>query len=293
MGNGVTVVTPTYNRATHLQTLYRSLCSQTVGGFTWLIIDDGSTDNTTDVVNGMKSDIFNIEYQRKENGGKHTALNLAIDIVETELFFIVDSDDTLTNNAIETIEEDWRKVKGKDLCGISYLRGYSQEVPIGDIFPKDKLIDSFADVRVNKKVYGDKAEVWATKYLKRYRFPVYKGEKFLVESYLWLQISKIADMLFINKIIYLTEYLEGGLTKSGRRLRIKCPKGGMAFNLILMDKTYPMRDRIKSGILYSVYSFFSHKDFKETYDIPYKALFLICYPIGYLVYLYWNYKYNK
>lgn len=289
----VTVFTPSYNRAKHLSCLFGSLQHQTVKDFEWLIVDDGSQDGTRKVVEAlsMQSD-FPIKYVYKENGGKHTAINKALDIVKSELFFIVDSDDILTNDAIESIEKDWEANKEKNLCGISYLRGYNNLQPIGDLFPYDNLIDSFANVRVRKHILGDKAEVWATRYLKRFRFPVFEGERFLVESWMWLQVSDLADMLFVNKVIYLTEYLQGGLTQSGRKLRIRCPRGGMDFSVLLMDKRYPWKDRIKNGLLYVAYSFFAHQPVSQTLS-RHRVLTLTCLLPGYCLYRYWKAKYNR
>ena len=292
----ITIVTPTYNRGKEIQNLFNSLTCQTCMNFEWLIIDDGSVDHTGEVIEKVKETAnFPIKYIKKKNGGKHTALNVAFEQVETELLFIVDSDDTLTPTAIEQIQRDWEKTKKEryNLCGMSYLRGHSDNQPIGDLFPQNYGIDSFANVRVNQNIQGDKAEVWATKYLKDLRFPVYEEEKFLVESYIWLQVSKRANMLFVNKVIYLTEYLEGGLTKSGRRLRIKCPQGGMAFSVLAMEEEYPLKNRLKAGILYSAYSFFAKKNIKETFNIPYKSILTISYLPGYFLYLLWKFKFDK
>ena len=288
----VTVVTPTYNRCGHLKRLYESLENQNSKNFIWLIVDDGSVDKTKSVVDEFKQDAsFSIEYIYKANGGKHTALNLAIDYVNTELFFIVDSDDIVTSDSIQTICNDWNSYRSKKLCGISYLRGYDKAHPIGDAFPKNYLIDSFTNVRVRHHVMGDKAEVWATRYLKQFRFPIFKGERFLVESWMWLQVSDLADMLFVNKVIYITEYLQCGLTQSGRKLRIKNPRGGMTFNLLLMDKKYPMKDRIKSALLYTCYSFFSCQPLRKTLNNGNLALTVVCLLPGYILYRYWKSKY--
>lgn len=289
----VTVVTPTYNREKEIVNLYKSLCLQTNQNFLWMVIDDGSTDNTEGFIKSLDdgSHGFTIKYIKKDNGGKHTALNLAIEKAQTELFFIVDSDDYLTVDAIEVILNDWKKYKELELCGISYLRGFSSKQVIGDEFPQDYMINSFAEIRVNQHIKGDKAEVWATKYLKLLRFPVFPNEIFLVESYLWLQISQMADMLFVNKIIYITEYLKGGLTESGRRLRILCPQGGMSFSLLAMDKKYRLVDRLKNAILYVTYSKFAHKSFVDVIRNDFKCLTLCAYPLGTIVYFFWKKRY--
>ena len=262
--------------------------------FVWLIVDDGSIDETKFVVEKIRQvSSFPIEYTYKTNGGKHTALNQAIEKANTELFFIVDSDDVLTPDAIQTTCTDWDNYRSYNLSGISYLRGYDDAHVIGDLFPSDHLIDSFANVRVRKHILGDKAEVWATQYLKRFRFPVFEGERFLVESWMWLQVSDLADMLFVNKVIYLTEYLQGGLTQSGRKLRISCPQGGMKFSILLMDKKYPWKDRLKNGLLYVAYSFFAHQPVSQTLSNRHRVFTLTCLLPGYCLYRYWKAKYDR
>ena len=291
----VTVVTPTYNREKEIVNLYKSLCLQTNQNFLWMVIDDGSTDSTEGFIKSLDNGFhgFTIKYIKKDNGGKHTALNIAFEIVNTELLFIVDSDDVLTPQAIETVVNDWGKYHDYQLCGISYLRGYPDGIPIGDLFPKDNLIDSFAKVRINQHIEGDKAEVWVTNYLKGFCFPVFPGEKFIGENYIWLQVSKLANMLFRNEVIYQTQYLEGGLTKLGRPLRIKCPHGGMASSLVVMSPDFNLRNRIKNGILYACYSFFAKIGWREKYNIPYKGLLTLCIPFGYVLYKYWKKNYMR
>ena len=167
----ITIVTPSYNRANLLPRLYESLKDQTCKNFIWLVIDDGSTDNTNDVLRQIERETppFGVQYVYKENGGKHTALNLATEKVETELFFIVDSDDRLTPDAIDIIKKDWTQTSEKrptglptrSICGVSYLRGYSEGVIVGEKFSKDYLVSNFIDERYNRGVKGDKAEVQA------------------------------------------------------------------------------------------------------------------------------------
>lgn len=283
----ITIITPTYNRVKLLPRLFNSLLNQKRYNFEWLIIDDGSTDNTEYVVSTFKTDYFHIRYFKKENGGKHTALNLSFKHINTELSFIVDSDDYLLPDATLTIEEDWKKYKRHDLCGISYLRGYSANTVIGDICSKDYCIDSFINMRFNKHINGDKAEVWVTKYLTEYQFPEIPGEKFFGESYIWIMMAKKRDMLFRNKIIYITEYIEGGLSKSGRALRIKCPLGGMISSEIIMTSEFSLYHRIKGGIAYCCYFFFSSK--RGYLRLRKHCLLkLICFVPGFFLYLIWK-----
>lgn len=290
----VTVLTPTYNRKDYIDKLYNSLKMQTCKNFTWMIVDDGSTDNTECKIEYyIKENILDIIYLKKKNGGKHTALNFGISKITTPLVFIVDSDDYLTENAIEIINNDYQYIKSSKYCGLAYLRGYSKDRVIGNEF----LNEGYANlnyVRYVDNVQGDKAEVWKTEYLKKIPFPVFENEKFIGEHYVWCQLSENYDMYMRNKIIYITEYLVGGLTRSGRALRIRCPKGGMASSEILLKKKYyPLKTRIKNGILYNCYSFFLRKSLvtrcKET-NRNTMIIVLTALP-GFVIYIYWKVRY--
>lgn len=288
----VTIVTPSYNRANILTALYQSLLAQTVKDFDWLIVDDGSTDNTREVTEGfIAENKIPIRYLYKENGGKHSALNVAFREVQSELLFIVDSDDVLTPDAIETILRDWEAVRDKNLCGISYLRGYDPARVIGDQHPQDHAIDNFINLRYNKGIDGDKAEVWRTECLRNFQFPEYPGERFISESVAWIYLAKKWDMLMVNKIIYITEYLEGGLSDSGRRLRFQCPNLMAYGSLMTMSKEFSTKIRIKETLLYIVYSKFGKKSFSEMMNCSYKGLVALCYLPGLALYRVWKKKY--
>ena len=289
----LTIVTPAYNRADKLPALYESLCQQTSDDFNWLVVDDGSQDGTKQVIEKMEQEgRLLISYLYKPNGGKHTALNLAIKTVKTELFFIVDSDDVLTPDAVETILRDWDRVREQDLCGIGYLRGYDSSAVIGDRYTADGLVDTFINERYNRGVNGDKAEVWVTKCLQEAGgFPEFPGERFISESVLWIKMARKRKMLFRNKIIYITEYLAGGLSDSGRALRFRCPHLMAYGSLETMSKEFSWKIRLKETLLYIVYCKFGHWSLKRIWDCPYKILVLVGYLPGLLLYHYWKKKY--
>ena len=292
----ITVFTPAYNRAHLLPRLYESLCKQTFKDFEWLIVDDGSTDDTKSLslsLSSREGTDFPIRYFYQENGGKPSAFNNGIGRAKGELFFIVDSDDYITPDALETIHNDWEMVKDKGLCGISYLKGYINKGVIGNEHPQDGFIGDFVDVRIKQNTGGDKAEVWVTKLLNQYRYPIFPGEKFIGESYIWYQLTEKYKMLFRNKLIYLAEYLEGGLSQSGRSMRIKCPLGAIELCKVCMSPRFGFSFREKKTILYVAYHFFAKKSFKEMMMTPYKGLVLLNYIPGYLLYRYWNWKFNK
>lgn len=289
----LTIVTPAYNRADKLPALYESLCQQTSDDFNWLVVDDGSQDGTKQVIEKMEQEgRLLISYLYKPNGGKHTALNLAIKMVKTELFFIVDSDDVLTPDAVETILRDWDRVRDQDLCGIGYLRGYDSSKVIGDRYTADGLVDTFINERYNRGINGDKAEVWVTKCLQEAGgFPEFPGERFISESVLWIKMARKRKMLFRNKIIYITEYLSGGLSDSGRALRFRCPHLMAYGSLETMSKEFSWKIRLKETLLYIVYCKFGHWTLKRIWDCPYKILVLVGYLPGLLLHHYWKKKY--
>ena len=289
----LTIVTPSYNRAKNLPALYHSLLFQTSKDFDWLIIDDGSQDNTKEIVDGFsKEKRIPIRYIYKENGGKHSALNAAFREVKSELLFIVDSDDVLTSDAVETILKDWSSVRDKNLCGISYLRGYNETEVIGEVHPQDHAIDNFINLRYNKGISGDKAEVWRAECLRDFQFPEYSGERFISESVAWIYLAKKWDMLMVNKIIYITEYLEGGLSMTGRKLRFQCPNLMAYGSLMTMSKEFSPKIRVKETLLYIVYSKFGKKSFVQMMNCPYKRLVAFCYLPGVALYHIWKKKYR-
>lgn len=281
----ITVVTPTYNRANKLETAFKSLKNQTIQDFNWLIIDDGSTDNTKDIVTNVflnDNTDFDIKYIKKENGGKHTALNLAFEIIDTELFIILDSDDYLIENAIEDIINTWEKYKNNDrIAGLVYKRGKDKETSITEKWgDEEETIKNYNDFIINRNIRGDKAEVFRSSIFKNIRFPEYNNEKFVGEGVIWSKIAHEYDMVFCNRILYICKYLEGGLSKSGRELRVNNPKGGMFHAQEYLEKNYNMKIRIKNSILYMVYSRFDGKKLKTVLkENPKNKMILI---LGYL-----------
>lgn len=294
----VTIVTPTYNRADRLPMLFDSLCKQSCKDFEWLCIDDGSSDDTEKVIsqfirqNSQNEFSFPIKYIYKKNGGKHSALNIAFKETQSELLFIVDSDDVLTNDAVASIVSDWNRIDDKEnICGIGYLRGYSETQEIGDTYSGHYFISNFIEERFNRNINGDKAEVWVTDKLRDFHFPEIEGEKFISESVAWIWLAKKYNMLFINKIIYITEYLEGGLSDSGRALRFKCPTLMAYGSLMTMSKEFSIKIRIKETLLYIVYSFFGKKSICELLRCEYKLLVFFNLVPGYILYQYWKIKF--
>lgn len=265
----ITVLTPAYNRKEYLKKLYDSLLKQTSGDFCWLVVDDGSTDGTSQMVREwIGKQTMDIQLLEKENGGKHTALNRGIRQIRTELTFIVDSDDYLPEDAVWTILKyhgKYRSQKEKlQLCGYSFLRFYSNGEVNTAYFRKDEEVATYLQVRINGNIGGDKAEVFYTEVLKEFPFPEIEGEKFLAEDVVWMRMSERYRMVHINKCIYICDYLENGLTRTGRRMKIHSPKGMVLRSQVYLEnKEVCLKVKMKMLLLYVVYGKFAGETFGE------------------------------
>lgn len=288
----ITVLTSTYNRAELLKRLYDSLVKQTCQDFKWLVIDDGSSDNTQQIIRDLQEERkISILYQKQENGGKHRALNKGIAQIESPLTYIVDSDDFLPTDAVETILRYHQKYKDEEkLCGYSFLRCYEDGTVNTAYFEKEEEISTYRDVRINGNIGGDKAEVFFTEVLKKYPFPEYEGEKFLPEDLIWMQMSGPYQMVHINKCIYISEYLEGGLTRTGRAMKIYSPRGMVHRSKVYLEDTEVcLKVKIKMMILYIVYGKFAGIEIKNLMqEVPQKLLFLILLLPSNLIYCKWK-----
>jgi glycosyltransferase involved in cell wall biosynthesis len=254
----LTIVTPTFNRAHCLPRLYESLAKQTDRGFEWIIVDDGSTDATPEFCTAMMAQSeLDVRVIRKVNGGKHTALNAAIAAVKTELVFIVDSDDYLTPNAVSRVRDVWTQHKAPDRSGISFLRGTSEHDTLGQRFPVDDEISSYVEMRFNRGVKGDKAEVYRSDLLRKFPFPEFEGERFLAEDAVWVPIGLEYQMVHVNEIVYVGNYLEAGLTLGGKSYMVKCPNGAIeSVRWFLSPKVRP-KVRVPMAWRYIAYGLFA------------------------------------
>lgn len=261
--NKITVFTPTYNRAYCLHKCFESLLRQTCKDFDWLIIDDGSTDNTSELVNNWKNQNppFNINYIYKENGGMHTAYNTAYEHIDSELCMNIDSDDYLTDTAINDILTFWNKYKREDIGGIYALDQYENGDIIGSKFPEDlhefrgwgyKTI--FYETNGIKKKYknkGDKKFIGVTEIIKKYpSIPVFKNEKYHSLYYKQHLIEQDHTILIMNKPVCVVEYLDDGSSKNMYYQYIKNPKGFCDERKFVMKNAPTFKLRLEASIHY-------------------------------------------
>ncbi len=276
----ITVFTPTYNRASYLPVLYKSLCDQSFTDFEWLIVDDGSVDNTSEVVeNFINEKKISILYYKKENGGKHRAVNYGVQIAKGELFFIVDSDDKLPLDSLSLINAHYQKIKNDNTFGgICGLKAYFN----GDILPGitnfGVIEEKLNDFRFKNSKHGNDSllEIIAkTKVMKEFPFPEFEGEKFCAESAIWIPIGEKYKFRIFDKVIYMCEFLETGLSANSLRSRMSYPRSAMAIYERMIKSKLPTNIKIRSAINY--WRFFlclTHKE-RPSISIVYYPYFLL------------------
>lgn len=293
----VTIFTPTYNRAYTLERLYNSLVNQNDNDFEWIVIDDGSTDNTAEVINNMKNESkIQITYEKKENEGKHVAINRGLEIANGELFFIVDSDDYLTQDAIQKIRKNYQGIKGDNsFIGIVGLRGKNDKEVWNwdgkkegkkDFLGLDFIDATSIEYRFKYGIKGDRAEVFKTSMLKKYSFPKFNGENFILEGVVWNKIAHDGyKFRYFNDIIYITEYLEDGLTKNMKKKLLKNIHGTIyKINQDLKYKEIPLKIRIRNVINYCRYGMYAKIKVKKLFkDCNFKVFFPIAFITAILI----------
>ncbi len=242
MNKKITVFTPTFNRAYILKNLYESLCMQEYKNFEWLIVDDGSSDETNKIVKDwIKENKIEIRYFYQENSGKHVAINLGVKNAKGKYFIIVDSDDYLTKDALKEITNCFISIDGmKNFAGISGTKIFTNNELIGTTF-EGEYVDATSLERKKFKINGDKAEVFYTDVLSKYKFPVFEDEKFMSEAYIWNKIAADGYKIrWFNKPFIVCEYLEDGLTKNKKSIAYKNIKGELLYlkDLIMFEKNF-------------------------------------------------------
>ncbi len=214
----LTVFTPTYNRVHLLTRCYESMKRQTDKRFIWLVVDDGSSDQTETAVKQWIAETteFKIEYIYKENGGLHTAYNTAIAHIETELCVCIDSDDYMPEHAVASILQYWNAHGSPAIAGIVGLDYTEDGKVIGDPLP-DRHTVNLIDLLIGKYHIhnGDRTNVVRTELYRRVApMPVYPGEKNFNPHYMHLQISKEYDFLVLNENLRFVEYQSCGMSAS-------------------------------------------------------------------------------
>lgn len=245
----VSVITPIYNRASFLPSLFESLRHQTSKEFEWIIVDDGSKDDVRGAVEKFTGEGFDVKLYQKENGGKHSAVNLGISEAKGELTLILDSDDELPKDAIATILDAYHQIKEKqDFAGVCGYMAHRDGQVIGH--PIIEADASETDLRYRYHVCGDMCEVFRTDVLREFPFPELKGERFCPEALVWNRIARKYQLHVFPKVVYLRDYLDGGLTDNIVKIRMNSPVASMMTYAEMLDIEMPWSQKLKAAINY-------------------------------------------
>lgn len=257
----LTIFTPTYNRGYIISNLYQSLLRQSDFNFEWLVIDDGSTDDTAFYFENLLKEEhpFSIRYVWKENGGKHTAANLALELANGNLFFVVDSDDKLVSNSVERIHYHFMNIANdEDYCGVCGLKGFFDGRIIGSPINYKILDTTIIDYRFRRGIKGDKADVFRTDLLRVHRFPENVGEKWCPLSIVWNRFSDNKKIRYFNEVIYLAEYLPDGISLNRNSIRRKSPQNTKQYYKELSQYDIPILEKFKASVNYWRFGLYSN-----------------------------------
>ena len=288
--NKLTIFTPTYNRKKTLERLYKSLLEQTNKDFEWIIVDDGSTDNTEQYINELiKEGNLLIKYFKQENQGKMIAHNRGVKEAKGELFTCVDSDDYLNKNAVETIIKVWNKVDKNECTGIVALKISENNKPVGTYMPDNVKYSTLLDLYEKYKFIGDTMLIYKTKIIQKYEFPKIEGEKFIPESYLYDKIDLDGKLYLLNEGLYICEYLSDGYSANINNVIRNNPKGYILYAKQRMELATKYKDKLKAAAKYVLGNWLANKRgyIKES---KYKILTILAIPLAYIVYIE---RYNK
>lgn len=289
----LTVFTPTYNRAYCLHQVYESLCLQKKGDFLWLIIDDGSTDNTHELVEVWKHEnVIDIQYIYQENGGMHAAYNTAYENCQTELIICIDSDDYMATDAAEKIICFWNRYGSEKYSGLVGLDADFNNVIIGKAFPKNLKSSTLEDLYQKYKIPGDKKLVYRTEVVRKYpKYPSFAGENFVPHGALFIQIDKDYELLLLNEILVNVEYQLDGSSLNMFKQYVHYPQGFRYSRLIEMRFSNYFKIRFKAAIHY-VSSSIQLKEYNCFKNNPFFLLTFFAIPFGILLNFYILYR-NK
>ena len=248
----ITVLTPTYNRASLLINLYQSLTKQDFDDFEWVIVDDGSIDATTDIVDQfIQERQIVIIYIKQANGGKHRALNRGVKEAKGELVLIVDSDDSLPINSLSIIYSHYLDIKdNSSIGGVCGLMAHHDGTIIGERKISSSMSLSSIEMRYKYGFVGDVCEVFKTDVLREFPFPEIENEKFCPEALVWNRIATKYKLHYFNEVIYYRDYLDDGLTSKIVRIRMNSPIASMICYAELNQLDIPFKDKFKAAINY-------------------------------------------
>lgn len=292
----LTIFTPTFNRAHTLGRTYQSLLRQSCKDFEWLIIDDGSTDNTQELVEKWsKENKIPIRYIFKENGGLYTGYNTAYANINTELNVCIDSDDYMPDDAVEIILTHWKKYGGSEYAGITGLDYLLEGTPIGGLFPSNMHKGHLIDLIVKKLHSGDTKQVMRTDLMKSVSpLTGFPGEKNFNPAYMFFQVDNEYPSLFINKNLCYVEYQQNdSMSKGIFKQYLNSPNSFAKTRILYLTLKRTSFSFIIRNCIHYNSSCIIANDKNWLKNSPRKFLTILTRPLGYLLTKYIKYKANK
>ncbi|MEK3881800.1 glycosyltransferase family 2 protein [Paenibacillus sp. PL2-23] len=285
----LTVFTPTFNRAYTLHLCYESLKRQSCKSFKWLIIDDGSSDGTEEMVRAWIAEAdFAIEYIYQNNQGMHGAHNTAYERINTELNVCIDSDDYMADEAVEKIISFWQAHGSSQYAGIVGLDAAPDGRIIGTQLPGGVMSSTLTDLYAKHRVTGDKKLVYRTELTSGCPpYPVYDGEKYCPLSYKYILIDQQYPLLLMNEVLCHVEYREDGSSLNIVKQYLRNPRGFSFFRKTAMKYAPTFKERYREAIHY-VSSSLMLRNRRLIQESPRKWTTLAALPLGLLLYIYIN-----
>lgn len=281
----LTIFTPAYNRADKLKQIYLSLEKQIDNEFEWLVIDDGSNDDTGRVVEELKKkSSMQIRYYKKENGGKHTAHNMAVDVARGRYFLCLDSDDYMNQDSINVLLDAIKKCEAGEGI-IAYKCNQNKEL-LSDVFPDVKNVSNIFSLNQAYGCTGEFVFVFPIELMRKNKFPVFEGERFLTESVLYDKIN--CKMYLLPEVIEVCEYQTDGLSNNLNKIMKNNPAGYCLYFMQRIDMQNNLKERIIIIGKYNCFCIFAGRK-KSNYKGKYRVFSKILYPVGVIMWLYYKF----
>lgn len=272
----ISVFTPTYNRAMLIHRVYESLNKQDFTDFEWIIIDDGSSDGTEEIIETFRSTArYPIKFLKQENKGKARSINVGLDLAGGELFICFDSDDWCVPNALSRIAEVWAGLtvdERASYSGISCLKALRDGSTVGEDYARmNTKGESYID-RFNKRIRGDKWEVLRTDLHRAARYELFGDERYMAPSYAWLEIGKTHKTLFLNEALSIVEYQAEGISKNNLAHRVSSPVSTARVYFLAWSVSNNLASRFRSAVNYYRFNFHARRPSKLTFVFQLTAL---------------------
>ena len=279
----LTVFTPTYNRASTLPRLYQSLKRQQNTDFEWLIVDDGSTDETAALVSSMRAEqAVSIRYICQQNGGKHRAFNTGVAHAEGELFFCVDSDDFVTDTMVADIADAWHDIP-EDVSGLLALKTDENGNLLCDRIPQGLTYETAYRLVNHQGCRGEFSFVFRTVLLEQHPFPEIKGERFVTESVLYDRLDTLYRLKLLDKVLTVCEYQADGLSHNTYAIMLNNPTGYQLYYAGRLDMAQTFKERIGYALRYQAFYQLAKAEKTYAYRGKHRVLVALVKPFGFLL----------